>query len=110
MAIMSDSSIRLKPVIDEPSKPMPSSSAPSSSSLPTAKDFSWPRMSVNHSRMNWMSCSSTSASTSCLDAPVPVVVSIVAINLPFLVAAGGVACSHAPEPFPSRIVRLGPCL
>jgi hypothetical protein len=44
--------MRLKPVIDEPSKPIPSSSAPSSSSLPTAKLLSWPRMSVNHSRMN----------------------------------------------------------
>ena len=71
MAIMSDSSIRLKPVIDEPSKPMPSSSAPSSSALPTAKLFSWPRMSVNHRRMNWMSCSSTSASTSFLVVPGP---------------------------------------
>ena len=79
IAIMSDSSIRLKPVIDEPSKPMPSSSAPSSSSLPTAKLFSWPRMSVNQSRMNWMSCSSTSARTSCLDVPRAVVLSVVAI-------------------------------
>ena len=52
MAIMSDSSMRLKPVIEEPSKPMPSSKAPASSSRPTAKDFSWPRMSVNQKRMN----------------------------------------------------------
>ena len=79
IAIMSDSSIRLKPVMEEPSKPIPSSSAPSSSALPTAKLFSWPRMSVNHRRMNWMSCSSTSARTSCLDAPVLVVLSVVAI-------------------------------
>jgi hypothetical protein len=31
IATMSDSSIALKPVMDEPSKPIPSSSAPSSS-------------------------------------------------------------------------------
>ena len=61
IAIMSDSSIRLKPVIDEPSKPIPSSSAPSSSSLPTAKLFSWPMMSVNQKRMNSMPSSSTLA-------------------------------------------------
>ena len=64
MAIMSDSSIRLKPVIDEPSKPMPSSSAPASSSRPTANDLSWPKMSVNQNRMNSTLCSSTCASTS----------------------------------------------
>src|SRR5918999_1241312 len=64
MATMSDSSIRLNPVIDEPSKPMPSSSAPGSSSRPTAKDFSWPKMSVNQNRMNSTLCSSTWASTS----------------------------------------------
>ena len=52
MATMSDSSIRLKPVIDEPSKPMPSSSAPGSSSRPTANDLSCPKMSVNQNRMN----------------------------------------------------------
>ena len=47
MAIMSDSSIALKPVIDEPSKPIPSSSAPSSSGTVTAKLLRWPSMSVN---------------------------------------------------------------
>ena len=40
MAIMSDSSMALKPVIDEPSKPMPCSSAPGSSSRVTEKLFS----------------------------------------------------------------------
>ena len=39
IAIMSDSSIRLKPVIEEPSKPIPSVSAPSSSPTPIAKLF-----------------------------------------------------------------------
>src|SRR4051794_24740590 len=71
MAIMSDSSIRLKPVIDEPSNPMPSSSAPGSSSRPIANDLSWPKMSVNQSRTNSTLCSSTWASTS----PAPVVLS-----------------------------------
>src|SRR6478736_3023560 len=54
IAIMSDSSIALKPVIDEPSKPMPPSKASSSSAALMENDFSWPRMSVNHSRMNRM--------------------------------------------------------
>ena len=64
MAIMSDSSIRLKPVIDEPSNPIPSANASSSSSLPTANDFSWPRMSVNQKRTNSTFSCSTRASTS----------------------------------------------
>src|SRR5512141_258977 len=52
MATMSDSSIALKPVIDEPSKPMPSSSASSISLGVTAKLLRWPSMSVNQSRTN----------------------------------------------------------
>jgi hypothetical protein len=64
IAIMSDSSIALKPVIDEPSKPMPSSSAPSSSSRPTEKLFSCPMMSVNQNRMNSTPSSWTRLSTS----------------------------------------------
>jgi hypothetical protein len=63
MATMSDSSIELKPVIDEPSKPIPSSSAPSSSSTVTAKLFSWPTMSVNQSRTKSMLSSETRSST-----------------------------------------------
>ncbi len=47
IATMSDSSIALKPVIDEPSKPIPSSSAPSSSSGVIAKLFRCPSRSVN---------------------------------------------------------------
>ena len=46
---MSDSSIALKPVTDEPSKPIPSSSAPSTSSSVIAKLFRCPSMSVNQS-------------------------------------------------------------
>src|SRR4029453_17963750 len=63
-AIMSDSSIALKPVIEEPSKPIPPSSASSSSSLVIAKLLSCPRMSVNQSRMNFTSRSSTAVATS----------------------------------------------
>src|SRR5215217_716592 len=63
-AIMSDSSIALKPVIDEPSNPMPPSNASSSWSELMLNDFSWPRMSVNHSRMKRIPRSSTSALTS----------------------------------------------
>ena len=64
MAIMSDSSIALKPVIDEPSKPIPPSNASSSSWALIEKLFSWPRMSVNQSRTKRMSRSSTKARTS----------------------------------------------
>ena len=64
IAIMSDSSIALKPVIDEPSKPIPPSNASSSSAALIENDFSWPRMSVNQKRMKRMSCSSTIALTS----------------------------------------------
>ena len=67
IAIMSDSSIALKPVIELPSKPMPPSNASSSSSLLIEKLFSWPRMSVNQKRMKRMSCSSTRALTSSTD-------------------------------------------
>ena len=64
IAIMSDSSIALKPVIDEPSKPMPASNASSSSSALIEKDFNWPKMSVNQRRMKRMLRSWTSALTS----------------------------------------------
>src|SRR3954447_1207155 len=64
IAIMSDSSIALNPVIDEPSKPMPPSKASSSSCALIEKLFSWPRMSVNQSRTKRMSRSSTKARTS----------------------------------------------
>src|SRR6266496_334842 len=52
IATMSDSSVALKPVIDEPSKPIPSSSAPSTSPGVTAKLFRCPSMSLNHRRTN----------------------------------------------------------
>src|SRR5919106_1529592 len=61
MAIMSDSSIALKPVIDEPSNPIPPSKASSSSCAWIEKLFSWPRMSVNQRRTKRMSRSSTNA-------------------------------------------------
>ena len=49
---MSDSSIALKPVIDEPSKPIPSSSAPSSSLGVIAKLLRCPSRSVNQRSTN----------------------------------------------------------
>ena len=65
IAIMSDSSIALKPVIEEPSKPMPPSKASSSSLGVDARTTSaGPRMSVNQRRMKRMPRSSTSALTS----------------------------------------------
>ena len=63
-AIMSDSSIALKPVIEDPSKPMPPSNASSSSVTLIENALSCPRMSVNQSRMNRMSRSLTMARTS----------------------------------------------
>jgi hypothetical protein len=49
-ATMSDSSIALKPVIDEPSKPMPASNARPSSLALSEKALSCPKISVNQSR------------------------------------------------------------
>ena len=64
MAIMSDSSIGLKPVIDEPSKPIPPSNASSSSDELIENDLSCPSTSVNQRRMKRTSCSRTAAITS----------------------------------------------
>ena len=58
MAIMSDSSIGLKPLIEEPSKPMPPSKASSRSATLIEKLFSWPRRSVNQRRTKRTSFSS----------------------------------------------------
>ena len=60
---MSASETRVRPSTGEPSKPMPSAKAPSSSAGATATDFRDPLTSVNHSRMNRMSRSSTDRST-----------------------------------------------
>ena len=67
-ASMSASVTRAKPSIAEPSKPMPSSKAPSSSAGATATDLRNPSTSVNHSRTNRTSRSSSARSTksSCL--------------------------------------------
>ena len=54
---MSDSSIGLKPVIEEPSKPIPPSNASSSSEELIENDFSWPSTSVNQRRMKRTSLS-----------------------------------------------------
>src|SRR6266540_2553529 len=59
MATMSDSWMRANPSMEDPSNPMPSDSAPSSSWVVMAKDFRNPRTSVNHSRMNLIPRSST---------------------------------------------------
>src|SRR5262245_14186940 len=64
IATISDSSIALNPVIDEPSKPIPSSRASSTSLGVTAKLFRCPSMSVNQSsrKSTFSSCSRFSAS------------------------------------------------
>ena len=61
---MSDSSIGLNPVIDEPSKPIPPSNASSSSDELIENDFSCPSTSVNHRRMKRTSLSFTALITS----------------------------------------------
>ena len=63
LATVSDSDTRANPSIDEPSKPMPSSNAPSSSAGAIATDLRYPSTSVNHSRTNRMSRSSSVRST-----------------------------------------------
>ena len=63
MATMSDSWMRLKPSIEEPSKPIPSANAPSSSWLVIVKDFRNPSTSVNQRRTNRIPRSSTVRST-----------------------------------------------
>ena len=70
MAIMSDSSIGLKPVIEDPSNPIPPSKASSSSDELMENDFSWPSTSVNQRRMNRTSLSRTAAMTSVVDSAI----------------------------------------
>ena len=62
-AIMSDSWIRLNPSIEEPSNPIPSANAPSSSCDVIVNDFRKPSTSVNHRRMNRMPRSSIARRT-----------------------------------------------
>ncbi len=68
LASMSDSKTRAKPSMADPSNPMPSSKAFSSSAGATATDFSEPSTSVNHNRTNRTSRSSSARRTksSCL--------------------------------------------
>ena len=62
-ATMSDSWMRLNPSIEEPSKPIPSRNAPSSSCDVIVNDFRNPSTSVNHSRTNRILRSSIVRST-----------------------------------------------
>jgi hypothetical protein len=89
MAIMSDSSIRLNPVIDEPSKPMPSSNAPGSSSRPIANDFRAPKMSVNQKRTNSTFSSSTRRRTSSAVVLRSSIVAMRVVSAPFVLPAHG---------------------
>ena len=64
-ANMSDSLTRAKPSIAEPSKPIPSSKAFSSSAGAIATDFKNPKTSVNHNRIKRILRSSIVRSTNC---------------------------------------------
>lgn len=87
LAIMSDSYTRAKPSIAEPSKPIPSSKACSSSAGATATDLRKPSTSVNHRRTNRMSRSSKVRSTNscCLSI------------FRFPILAGQAACLRVPQ-------------
>ena len=56
--IMSSSLTRVSPSMADPSKPMPSLNAPSSSAGAIDTDLSVPSTSENQSLTDWMSCSS----------------------------------------------------
>ena len=62
-ATMSDSWIRLNPSMEEPSKPIPSANAPSSSCEVMVNDFRNPSTSVNQRRTKRIPRSSTVRST-----------------------------------------------
>ncbi len=66
IATISLSSIRANPWMDDPSKPIPCSRAPSNSPTVMAKPFKTPRISVNHSLTNLTSCSLAILRTYCL--------------------------------------------
>src|SRR5207248_10160023 len=63
IATMSDSCTRANPSIADPSNPIPSSNAASSSAGATLTDFNVPSTSVNHNRTKRMSRSSSVRST-----------------------------------------------
>ncbi len=62
-ATMSDSYTRAKPSMADPSNPIPSLNAPSSSAGAIATDFRNPSTSVNHIRTNRTSRSSSARNT-----------------------------------------------
>jgi len=63
MSSMSDSNTRVRPSTAEPSKPMPSAKASSSSPGSIEIDFRTPATSVNHSLMKRMFFCATSRNT-----------------------------------------------
>ncbi len=104
---MSDSSIALKPVIDEPSKPIPSSSAASISCGVIAKLFRCPSRSVNQKRTYSTFCFSISFSTCLRDSGSDVarcLLSIIAI----CVSPSTVEMRRGPGCTPSPVARPRP--
>lgn len=75
----SDSEMRLKPSIELPSKPTPSSNALSSSAGAIITVFRLPAMSVNQRRMNAMFCSSTRRRTLSVCEPIGPTVACITI-------------------------------
>src|SRR5581483_5263001 len=101
IAIMSDSSIGLKPVIEDPSKPIPPANASLSSEELIENALSCPRMSVNQRRMKRMFRSATIAVTS------SVVSLVMRAFAPRLAVAGGEVNARAGldlgHPLPGRV-------
>ncbi len=113
IAIMSDSSIALKPVTDEPSKPIPCMTASSSSRWVMAKLFSRPTRSVNHSWTKVMSSSFTRLITSARRSSAAVGIVSISLLSPFpgmkkapgrtaQVLARGSVASRVPPPSAGR--------
>src|SRR5699024_604012 len=83
------------PSTAEPSKPMPSAKAPSSSAGTMATDFSCPSTSVNHSRMNRTSRSSTVLRTNSSCLVIRSAVPLLVVFVPLLVALASLLQSRA---------------
>ena len=102
IATMSDSSIALKPVIDEPSKPMPSFSAPSISDGVIAKLFRWPSMSVNQKRTYSTPSFFTASSTALRAFGSEVARSLLSIIAMCSNSSPDTEMPQAPPPLPAR--------
>src|SRR5215204_5121739 len=108
IATMSDSSIALKPVIEEPSKPIPSSRADPISCGVIAKLFRCPSRSVNQKRTYSTFCASISFSTCLRDPGSDVARCLLSIIAMSCVPPSAWKCERAPGARPSPVARPRP--